>query len=162
MSIFASQNVRTIELPFAAPHTVTISKLPGRHLDKAEKESMFTSARNFRLLGGAEFSKELAAINEDKKKDEQLAKVASDPLNGYDVDTLLYHGIKSWTFDMPLERVLVAETNERGDKVMVSRIPAIDDMDSESREFVAREILRLSIPSLFQTKDEAEAAQGKG
>ena len=58
--------------------------------------------------------------------------------------TLLVKGIKAWTYSEPL----TAESFE--------------DLDEETQTALAREVLKLSRPKLFQTAAEAETDQKNG
>lgn len=150
MSIFASRTQKTIPVPFDPPHEVTIQKLAGRHLRKAHEawlEELYTGVRN---RGGATAQKEMQALFDDrdkKKADETsdaekaIAEVQDDPLNGLDKFTVVRYGVKAWSYDIPVSS------------------ESIDDMDDDAVDFVATEIMRLTKPALFQTKDEREAAQ---
>lgn len=159
MSIFASHHTKTIALPFAAPHTVTLKKLSGKQLGKAEQEAMFSHASTFRRLGGREFKKELDSIGAPAEQAKEIEQVKADPLSAFDIDTLLYGGVSSWTCDESLARVPVKD-EETGAVVM--RIPALDDLVADAREFIAREVLKLAKPSLFLSEEEQEIEQGKG
>ena len=142
MSIFASRAQKTIELPFDAPHTVTIQKLAGRHLEKARQESLFQSVDYVKRIGGLAFQKELAAATggDDAEKKRAVEDAQQDPLTSVDVRTVLQFGIKAWSYDQ-------AVTTE-----------AVEDLTDEAAEFLAREILRFTKPALF----DAEAAEKNG
>jgi hypothetical protein len=101
----------------------------------------------------------------DKEPDateKAVADVKKNPLNGYDKYSLLYDGIKAWTYPSSLERVAVVERTPDGHEVTVQRVPAIEDLDEAAVDFFATEILRLTKPSLFQTPEEQEAAAKNG
>ncbi len=81
---------------------------------------------------------------------EQAAKINADPLNQYDKYVVCKKGLVSWTFeDVPLSTPSDIDA-------------AVEDLDDEALDFLAREILKLSKPSLFQTAPEAEADQKNG
>jgi hypothetical protein len=155
VSIFASRTTKTIPLPFDVPHEVTIQRLAGRHLGKAQLENQVTSVENLRRMGGAAFQKELEGLGDTSKRAELVKQHQADPLNAYDRYEVLAKGIKSWTYEELLTPVEVIE----GDGVKRLRILAIDDLDDDAADFLAREILRLTKPALFLTEAEAEAAQ---
>ena len=134
MSFFASQTQKIITPPSDPDARITIQKLPGRHLLAAREQSQLESIAQFRKFGGAEFQKELASIKTD---DQDAATKIADPLNLYDIATLLEHGIAAWTFERPVD------------------VEARKDLDDDDSEFIAREILRLSKPSLFVESDAA-------
>jgi hypothetical protein len=155
VSIFASRTQKTIPIPFDPPHEVTIQKLAGRHLGKAQLENQVESVDNLRRMGGAAFQKELEALGDRAKREELIKKHQADPLNTYDRYEVLAKGIKSWTYEESLTPVEIID--EQGVKRL--RIPAIEDLEDEPADFLAREILRLTKPSLFQTPEEAKADQ---
>ena len=72
---------------------------------------------------------------------EQQQIVNRDPVQGYDQAVLCQHGILSWSYDVKPSR------------------EAVDDLDEDTRYALAREILKLSRPKLFQSADDAEAAR---
>lgn len=180
-SPFASQHTKTIHLPDDPDQSIVIRRLPGRHLEKAQAENTFSSFDAVRRMGGARVQKELQEVFADDKKKAEVEQAQKDPLRGYDRDVLLYKGIVSWSYPESLEPQPalsldgVTKAIEAGDlKTAIAlatqwakdggqmRIPAIDDLDAESSEFIAREILRLSRPSLFQTEAETEDARKNG
>lgn len=155
---FASRITKTLELPFDPPQTVTIRKLPGRHLEAAARERVFSRMEAMRRMGGPSFQRELqAAIAEEEREAEAAgpatselesapapAAVEPDPLLGYDKDVLLVRGIAAWSYPEPVTPEL------------------IEDLEADAAEWIAREILRLTKPSLFQTAEELEAATKNG
>lgn len=147
MSIFASRTSKTIDVPFDPPHTVTIQRLAGRHLAKAASAHQMAAIESYRELGGAEFQKELEALGDQAAKEEAVRKAAADPMHGYDRDLLILHGLKSWSY-----------TDEADPATMLAiTAEAIADLTDDAAEWLAREILRYTKPSLFQTAEEAEA-----
>jgi len=179
MSIFASGVTKILDVPGDPGQTVTIGKLTGRHLQRAREASMFTSMDMFRKMGGAQFQQELTGIGDQAARDKKIAEQQADPMNGYDQRTLLYKGIKSWTYPESLKPVpnpsiadaIAAAKGGDLDSAVMSIlsavesgkygeiIPAVDDLDEDKADWLAREVLKLSKPSLFQTADEAKAEQ---
>jgi hypothetical protein len=144
MSVFTSRVTDTRPIPHDPDQSVTIRKLAPRHLEAAAKASQLQSIADLKEIGGPAFLKELEALGDgDKKKAEDKAAEAAkrDPLLTYDPYVLIAKGLKEWTYDAPL----VAESFE--------------DLDDVTRDFIAREILRLSKPALFQTEAEQKADQ---
>ncbi len=139
MSIFASRTQLTVPLPSDEGQTVTIRKLPGRHLEKARVEKQIASQEFVSRMGGQEFRKQLAAIGAAETTNKLVEQAQADPLNSYDAYTVVAHGIVGWSYP---EKVS-PET--------------IEDLDADAVEFLACEILKLSKPSLFHTADEAAA-----
>lgn len=147
MSIHASRVTKTIPIPFDPPHEVTIQKLSGRHLAKASEAFQNALFLGMKDKGGAQAVKEIQDVfrklNEgDANAKKTIAAVRADPLNGFDKQTLIKGGLKSWTYtDVPVTA------------------DAIEDLDADAVDYFATEILRLTKPSLFQTDEEREAAQ---
>jgi hypothetical protein len=187
MNPFASHTTKTVPLPFDPPNDVTIRRLSGRHLEKARQENQFASVDTLKRMGGATFQKELAELGTEQERADAIKKQQADPLNSYDPYVLCAKGIISWSYPESLKLIAVVdEESERvveavkalaafadkkgviadvipivmdAAKAMRMAIPAIEDLADEAVDFLAREILKLSKPALFQTKDEIEAAQ---
>jgi hypothetical protein len=138
-SPFASQSIETIPIPADPSATVTIRKLTGGELDAAQAAHLkSTLAGQWAPHGwAARFQRQLA------KGIATVADVAAglaDPLNGYDRLALVTAGLVAWSYtDPPLSPA------------------AIGDLDDESLEYFAREILRRTKPALFQTPEVAKA-----
>jgi hypothetical protein len=152
-SPFSSRVIVTLPIAFDLPNTVTIQKLAGRHLERADMAAQTKFIDSINERGGTEVQKKLMELFEDKapKFEPETPKVEtkkSDPLAGLDHYTVCRFGIKAWTYDEPL--TVDATTG---------RVAAIDDMDSESLAWFATEIVRITKPRLFESKDEAEASQ---
>lgn len=146
MSIFASDTRTTFPIPFDSPHTVTLQKLSGGEIERAQFEHMeglvTGRARNW-ATKFIQFARAGTATAKDARK------VLTDPLSGYDRLTLAKSGVKAWSYVVDGKPKPVTPE-------------AIDDLDDEALEFFATEILRLTKPGLFQTQEEAEAAQKNG
>ena len=124
MSIFASRVQKTLELPFDPPHTVTIQKLSGRHLERAMQENQIAAAEFLRRMGGAAFQQELTAT---VVSDEDMARARSNPFMRYDRGIILQRGIKAWSYPDPITAATV------------------EDLSEEAADFLAREILALTL-----------------
>jgi hypothetical protein len=147
MSILASRAVTTIPLLFDPPHTVTIQKLSGRHLRKADDAQDFAAQDYVKQMGGQEFRKQLAEATKGKTP-EEIAQVTYDPVHNYDKHLVVLYGLKAWTY----EEEIPAPADEAARKAL------IEDLEPDALEFIAREILRWTRPSLFQ-KEDAKASQ---
>lgn len=135
VSAFTSDVTKVLKLPEPfEPHTVTIRKLKPRHRKQAAQEAQRASVEDFRKMGGSQFLKELGSISDAEKK-----AVVPGPLDMHDTVTLLSKGIIEWSFDKPLEP------------------DSFEDLDESLQDFLAREILALAKPSLFQNDEEEEA-----
>jgi len=146
MSIFASLTTTTIPLPFDPPHTVTIQKLSGRLVDGAQLEHM----RGFVEGRGRNWAvKFLALARAGTASNVDAQQVLDDPLSGYDRIALVRGGLKAWTY-------------EEAGKPKPITDAAIEDLDDEALEFLARAVLQLTKPALFQTAEQREADQKNG
>jgi hypothetical protein len=146
MSIFASQTRQRVPLPFDVPHTVTLQKLSGKDLDAAQFEHMAGIQTGHGRNWAQRFLR-LAAAGLASQADAQ--KVLDDPLSGYDRLALAKAGVKAWTY-------------EDGGTPKPVTDAAIEDLEDEALEFIARTVLQLTKPALFQSKDEREAARKNG
>ena len=156
-SPFASRVVVTLPIPFDLPHEVTIRKLAGRHLERARNAFMTGLFLDVQARGGAAVQKDMQTLF--KKDDEDADAVAekvkaaeADPLNGFDTYVLAQGGIVAWSYP----ESLMPERTVEGDSILM-RVRAIDDLDEDAVRWFATEVMRLTKPSLFQTKAEAEA-----
>ena len=143
----ASRHTKIIDLPHDPPHTVTIQKLPGRHFYEADRQNDYAAQEYVSKMGGAEFRQQLADALKGQNADEAIKKVQRDPVNMFDKFVVLKAGLKAWSF-----------TEADGTPIPVTP-ENIEDLDPETVEYVAREILRYTKPSLFMTPEEAKAEQ---
>lgn len=150
--MFASDSRRTVPVPFAAPHTVTIQKLSGREVERAQAEHLAAFQGNRSPRGWAAIFQRALENGAATDKDAQRALV--DPLNGYDRFAVVRAGLKGWSFTV---------TDYKGTEQPKALTPeAIGDLDDEALEFIAVEVMRLTKPGLFLTVEEREAAQKNG
>lgn len=136
--MFASDVVDTIAVPGDPAHTVTIQKLSRTQLRTAREVAQRKSMAGLRELGGAEFLKELQAIGGASAA---ASTAAEDPLVTHDETTVLNGGIKAWSYAKPVTPA------------------AIDDLDEEAAEGIARAICALSIR---KRTEEQEKNGGSG
>lgn len=136
-SPFAKLITQVLEVPDDAGQTITIQKLTGRAVERAQ------AIAAEKTVNGRGFATKVAKALEAAKDGSQVAldAILRDPLNGYDRMAVLHAGIVGWSYDVPC-------TAEH-----------IDQLDDERSEFVALEILKLTKPHLFEG---AEVAQKKG
>lgn len=114
MSIFASRIQQTIDVPFDPPHTVTIQKLAGRHVEQARREQQFESVAFVKRIGGvAEFRRELATVGDADQVAQRVAAVQRDPARLYARSVVLEKGIKAWTYDDPPTPDTIADLDDR-------------------------------------------------
>lgn len=140
MSIFTSLITETLPVPHDPGQSITIRKLAPRALERAAKAQRATAMQDLKDLGGPAFMKELQTL----ATGDATVTAATDPLLLFDRVELNVAGLVSWTYDQKPERAVV------------------EDLDEETTDWLARAILKLSRPALFQTADEAEAAQKNG
>jgi hypothetical protein len=141
---FASLTVSDpIPLPFDEGQTITIRALSGKEIEAAQVEHMKSMVGGRSARGwSAAFQRIIAGVATQA----EAAQALADPLAGYDRTTLVRAGLLGWSYPQPLRPPLT-----RGEHV-----DAINDLKDEPLEFIAREILRLTKPGLFQTADEAD------
>lgn len=140
-SIFASQTQRTIPIPFDPPSTVTIRRLTGREVEAAQDAHRSSLAAGSARSWAVTFRRML----EHGASDPDVLKAIADPLTGYDRYALVRSGLVAWSYPLSVKPVDGAATD------------AVDDLDDEAVDFIATEVLRLTKPWLFQTKEDAEA-----
>jgi hypothetical protein len=140
--MFASQTTTTIAMPDGSG-SITIRKLTGKEFEAAQQAAIDVMAGGGRRVRG--FSATMRRLLEkDPTVTEAETKAAlADPLTGFDRFAVIAAGLTAWTHGRELKA-------------------GIDDLDDEAAEFIGREILRLTKPSLFQTVEEREAATKNG
>lgn len=144
MSIFASFVTRVLEVPGTA-ETITIRKLAPKALDKARQASKEAGSAELRLQRQTLGDAQMRELQEEIAKavaNSETTKKAADPLVLYDKTVLVQEGVTAWSFAEP-----------------AFSPAACEDIDEDTRDWLAREILHLSKPSLFQTAEEQEAAR---
>jgi hypothetical protein len=148
-SIFANRITQTLTIPDTS-ETVTIRKLAPRHLEAASDAQMLKAMDRLGKLGGVNGLTALQKLQEKGGEKsaggthESDADKTADPMNGLDALTLIAKGVVSWTLDEPAE------------------MAAFEELDEDTRDWLARAILRLTRPALFQSPDEREDATVKG
>jgi hypothetical protein len=139
MSIFASDTATTIPIPFDAPHTATIGKLTGRQLELAQAAHLKDFIGGNSPRGWPAIFKKAVAAGTALESDAR--HTLEDPLIGYDRMTIVRNGLKGWSY---FEKSLPS---------------AVEDLDDEALEFFAIEIMRITKPGLFLSREEREAAR---
>jgi len=150
-SPFASQTQsEPIPLPFDPPHWVIVRKLTGREIEDA------ADAHRGQVASGSAraWPATLRRMLEKGASDPEVLKAVADPLLGYDRYKLVRSGIVSWSYPLPVKRT---ETIATGTTV-VTVVDAVEDLDDEAVDFIAREVLKLTKPGAFlATREEGEA-----
>lgn len=141
-SPFASLTVsERIPLPCDEGQWIQVRKLTGRESDQAQDahRSAFASGRINAYA--ATFRRAL----EHGATDPQVMQALNDPLTGYDRFVVATAGLVAWSYD----RATDAE--------------AINDLDDEAVDFIARAVLKLTKPVLFAASaEDAEAVRKNG
>jgi hypothetical protein len=143
MSVFTSKVTRTLNVPHDEGQTITIRKLAPRHLEAAAKEAQRTAMAEFRDMGGAAFMQELAALKSDKSEADAAPAVA-DPVGLFDRVTLLSKAVTAWSYEEAID------------------VDTLAELDEETQAWLAREVLTLAKPALFQSEADAETARKNG
>lgn len=150
-----------IPLPFDEGQWVQVRALTGRQYEAAQVFHRSNFVANDKWAG---FFRD--AI-EHGPTSAQARLLLDDPLTGYDRYALVRSGLTAWSYDKPIKRIEGKPAVEASDKTpaqpAIDPIDAIEDLNDDAIEFIAREVLKLTKPSLFvTTEDEAEAALVKG
>lgn len=150
MSSFASRTQKTIENPFDKPHTFTIHRLSGGATERAEAEHLRKFVLGLTPRGWAK--KFHAVIEHGRAKAEDIAAAIRDPLAGLDRATVVREALVGWSY---------TEVVDGKETPLTVNEKAIDDLDDETVEYLATEIMKLTKPSLFATPEEQETARKK-
>lgn len=139
--------------PDGTPHEVTIQKLAGRHLRKADEERDFALNEYVEKMGGASYRERMAAQHAKATADRKASgepPVIGDPVHAFDQATLVKFAVIAWTFtDL-----------DDGAPIPVSDVE-VDELDAERLEHIARESLRWTKPALFLDFDQRETDKKK-
>jgi hypothetical protein len=142
-SVFTSKVTETVAIAHDPGQSVVIRKLAPRDLEVAQQSQSRRSLANLRELGDPAFLQGVRSFSGEDKPTEK-AERPTDPLAGYDPLVLLAKGVVSWTYEEALDAKSIA------------------DLDDETLDLIARAILRLSKPRLFQTPEQVEEARKNG
>lgn len=115
--MLTSKITKTLDVPGEPGEHITIRRLSGKAIEEARREfsrSIFTI-----------YSAEMIERMQAKPSDPDEAATEASPLAGYDVATVLRCGITAWSYSK-------RPTPEQ-----------IDDLDEQTREWAATEILAL-------------------
>lgn len=143
-SVFTSQITETIPIPHDPGHTITIRKLNPRQIHRALIAQQARVMDDVTELGGFEkVQSMIAGLSTEERK------AAADPLVPYDQVALIVRGVTAWTY-------------RNGEVPVPITLETAEDLDDETAEFIARAVLKLAKPKLFQTPEEVEAAEKNG
>jgi len=158
MSIFASQTTSaSIPIPFDPPHTVTVRKLTGREIEAAQ----VVQRDGLNGVSARSWAATFRRMLEHGPTDRQVQQAIADPLTGYDRFALVRSGLVAWSYPQPVKlkpgRTVPATSAD------APEVDAIEDLDDEAVDFIAREVLRLTKPGLFYaTAADADAEKKTG
>lgn len=122
-----------IPLPFDSEHWITVRKLTGRQYEEAQ------TRHRLGVVNGDRWAGFFRTAVERGPTSKEAALILADPLTGYDRYALVRLGLVAWSYSTSLE--------------------AIEELDDEAIDFIAREVLRLTKPALFQTPEQQETEQ---
>jgi len=143
-SPFASQTQSDpIPLPFDPPHTVTVRRLTGREIEAAAEAHRGNVASGSARAWPATLRRML----EFGASDPDVQHAIADPLLGYDRYALVRSGLVSWSYPLPIKQITTTSTGTTA----ISVIDAVEDLDDEAVDFIARAVLTLTKPALFHT-----------
>lgn len=143
MSVFTSRHTKTLDVPGAPGQTVTVRKLAPKHLEAAGKASQHKAMADMEAMGGPAKLRELQALGGEKSAEAKPEPMVNPALL-FDRVTVIEKGVTAWSFEESLTR------------------ESIEDLDDETGEWLATEILRYAKPGLFQTDAAREADRKNG
>lgn len=124
--MFASRITKEIALPSDPSVCVTIRKLGWLQRKAAQQIAQLEAAKGLVEMGGAAFVRAFEELRHDRG--EVVAAQLADPLTTHDQLTVLVSGVKAWTKADPITK------------------DTLSDLEDADAEFLAREILTLTIP----------------
>ena len=140
MSVFTSLVTKVLEVPGDPGQTITIRKLAPKHLETARTANQVKSMDALRAMGGPAFIREIQAMQIESTVVAEA--VAADPRLLFDKVPLMTAGVIAWSY---ADRERTTE--------------AFEDLDEATSDWLARELLMLAKPSLFETPADTEVAQ---
>lgn len=153
-SPFASRTQKTIPSPLDPPHTITVRKLTGIEVEAAQESHRGSLAAGSTRSWAGVFRRAL----EKGASDAAVLKALDDPLTGYDRFSVARSGLLAWTYPESLKPVTVKGVGDAPDQV----VDAIAELDDETVDFIATEIMRLTKPGLFKTPEQMEEERKNG
>ncbi len=144
MSVFASQTQSDpIPIPFDPPHTIVVRKLTGKEYQSAtsDHEGRITALFRRALVAGG-------------VKDPAVFAALENPLTGHDRYALVRAGLVSWSYPQALTPIKAQPTATPP----IEAYDAVGDLDDETVDFIATEVLRLTKPSFFVKVEAVEDA----
>lgn len=162
-SPFASQSVSDpIPLPFDEGQWITVRKLTGRECDRAADAHRGQVASGSPRAWPATFKRAL----EKGATDPQVLAALADPLTGYDRYVIVRSGLVAWSYPQSVKPVpgtaAIAAKDGQAAQPAVEGSDAVEDLDDDAVDFIAREVLRRTKPALFLSEPEAAAEKKSG
>jgi hypothetical protein len=145
-SPFASRYTDTIALPTDPTETITIQRLSGGVIERAQAVHLSHMAAGRTPRGWAGVFQKILAAGTATTADAE--KAIRDPLAGYDRAVLVQGGVKAWSYK-----------DAAGTPIPVTPA-AIDDLDDEAMEYLAVAIMTLTKPGLFALDTETARKNG--
>jgi hypothetical protein len=132
-----------IPLPFDEGQWIQIRKLNGQQHEEAQRAHRAGFATDNKWAGF------FRAVAGSGPSSDDVKRILADPLTGYDRYTLARAGLVAWSYPGAINAVEPPTTE----------YDAIRDLDDDAVDFIAREVLKLAKPSLFQSREEQEQAR---
>lgn len=138
-----------IHMPGDPGHWFKVRKLTGRQHEEAQTAHRAGFVADNKWAG---FFRVAAVAGPTS---EEVQRILADPLTGYDRHALVRLGLSAWSYEPAIAR------DEKG--LSEAAAKAIDDLDDDALDLMAREVLKLAKPGLFEVvADGGKAAQVKG
>ena len=139
MSVFTSLVTEICTVPGDPGQTITIRKLAPKHLEAAAKAAQRRARAEMAELQRSEaLMAQLAELLAHQAQAPAVAQALADPLHTHDALTVIEHGVIAWSYERERTR------------------EAFEDLDEDTQTWLARAVLRLAKPALFQTPAERE------
>lgn len=150
-----------IPLPFDEGQWIRVRALTGEEYEAAQ------TAHRIEFVNGDKWAGLFKTFIEKGPSTASVKKALADPLTGFNRYVLARSGLVAWSYPQSIKRIepvpAVAATDTTPAQAEVVAVDAIKDLRDDPLEFVAREVLKLTKPSLFvETPEEAEDAKVKG
>jgi hypothetical protein len=127
--------VKDVPIPHEEGEWLRLRMLGGKKLQEARDVNSDRALATFRKMG----AEGIQAIQKMTRQDADAA-LKTDPLAEYDIDVLLRAGIVAWSYD---------------EKVTPQ---AVEELDEATRKWAATEILKMSLPGVFEVLEAVDKA----
>lgn len=135
--MLTSRIVKQVDIPGEEGEWLKLRMLSGKKLEEAREVQVDRQLAIFRKMGreGVEAIKGMTV-------EQAEATLKADPLAEYDIDVLLRSGILAWSY-----------REEDGTPIKVTP-QAIEELDEPVRKWAAGELLRMSLPTEDDSKND--------